>query len=182
MTLALLFLRRHFRHLFHDCLLKLGLLRHELVHARIARMRVERVGLWPPPFIVVFATQDPFLALGSGVGIIGSSKLFTELAEFLLPSWQSARDRLVHVGALVLVGTLLRIAGSLRILTLLLLMIPRLLLLDSDGSDFRLNPGELINQFLGISRHVFVQAVVLVFHLDGDVAHQKPAHREGRHL
>ena len=82
MTLALLFLRRHFRHLFHDCFLKLGLLRHELVHARIARMRVERVGLWPPPFIVVFATQDPFLALGSGVGIFDPPNSSQSLQSF----------------------------------------------------------------------------------------------------
>ena len=53
--------------------------------------------------------------------------------------------------------------------------------MGGDGAQLRLDLGQLLNQFLGISWHNIVQAIVFVLDLDGHIAHQEPAHGKGGH-
>ena len=46
------------------------------------------------------------------------------------------------------------------------------------GAHLRLDIGQLLDQFLGISWHNIVQTIVFVLNLDGHIPHQETAHRE----
>ena len=49
-----------------------------------------------------------------------------------------------------------------------------------DGAQLRIDFGQLLDQFLGISWHNIVQTIVFVLNLDGHIAHQETAHGEAR--
>ena len=75
-----LLLSRKLAHLLHYFLLEFDLLSLELVHS-IVLVDVNVSGCFTaPPFVMGFATRNPFLALSSGMGLLLSTTLLAEIA------------------------------------------------------------------------------------------------------
>ena len=73
---TLLFLIGKLRHLFHHYLLELNLLSHELIDSTNILMDIDVGGFIAFPFLIWFATCNPFLALGSMMSVGSTTILF----------------------------------------------------------------------------------------------------------
>ena len=158
------------------------MLSHELLHI-IARMGVDVGRSWSFPLRMRIAPGYPFLARIGLVRFVEAAVLCTEseVLVWLLECFSRNGITRLHAAAGISLGALLGRPTCVVGWTCLAAVIGFDFVIATDGVQLRLNFRQLINQSLGIGRHIVVQAIVLVLHADCHVAHEETAHLERGH-